>query len=157
MTGGDRNRKALLVLPLCPVYGLGACTILLLPASIADQPALLFILSALAATAIEYLAALFNERILGVRFWSYHGLPGSLHGRVCLPFSLAWGALAVALVCWVHPFLSPLLEGAILPVTIPACLTLAADGLISAALLRRTGNQACLHRNTSAPPQSSAP
>lgn len=30
-TGGRRDRKCLLLLPLCPVYGLGACAVLLLP------------------------------------------------------------------------------------------------------------------------------
>ena len=28
-TGGRRDRKCLLLLPLCPVYGLGACAVLL--------------------------------------------------------------------------------------------------------------------------------
>ena len=31
MTGGRADRKGLLVLPLCPVYGVGACLILSLP------------------------------------------------------------------------------------------------------------------------------
>ncbi len=142
--GKPADRKCLLVLPLCPVYGLGACAILLLPEAVDASPALLFLLGGLAATASEYAAALFYEKALGVAFWDYRGLPGSLDGRVCLPFSLAWGTLAVALVRWVHPALEPLLAAIPAPVTWAAAAALGSDLALSAALLRRTGDTRCL-------------
>lgn len=37
-TGGPLDRKCLLLLPLCPVYGLGACTVLLLPGAVLRSP-----------------------------------------------------------------------------------------------------------------------
>ena len=143
-TGGRPDRKCLLVLPLCPVYGLGACAILLLSPRGAAHPAVLFLWGALAATAAEYLMALFYEEGLGVSFWDYRGLPGSVQGRVCLPFSLAWGLLTLPLVYWVHPALSPLLQAIPRPVTWLALATLLADALLSGLLLRRTGNRHCL-------------
>lgn len=85
-TGGDPNRKCLLLLPLCPVYGLGACAILLLPGWVSRSLPALFLLGGLTATAAEYLTALFYHYVLHVSFWDYRGLPGSLQGRVCLPF-----------------------------------------------------------------------
>ena len=42
--GGRPDRKGLLVLPLCPVYGLGAGLILLLPGWVDARPWLLFLL-----------------------------------------------------------------------------------------------------------------
>lgn len=138
------DRKCLVVLPLCPVYGLGACAILLLPKAVDVSLPLLFLLGGLAATAAEYGTALFYEKILGVAFWDYRGLPGSLDGRVCLPFSLVWGALAVALVRWVHPALAPFLASIPAPVTWASAAALGADLALSGYLLKRTGDKSCL-------------
>lgn len=142
--GGRPDRKGLLVLPLCPVYGAGACLILLLPEWVDARPPVLFVLGGLMATAAEYCAALYHEKVLGVSFWSYNGLPGNFQGRVCLPFSLAWGLLSLGLVYWVHPALAPWLERIPGPVSWMAALTLAADGILTAFMLRRNGDTACL-------------
>lgn len=144
VTGGRADRKCLLVLPLCPVYGMGACAILLLPAFISSHPLLLFVFGALTATAVEYFMALFYEFVLGIFFWDYHGLPGNIQGRVCIPFSLSWGVLALPLVYWIHPVLAPLPNGIFLPVTLLAFLTLSSDVVLSCALLRHTRDRACL-------------
>ena len=143
-TRGRSDRKCLLVLPLCPVYGLGALGILLLPRWVLTRPLFLFFCGALMATAAEYAASLFYERVLKVSFWDYRGLPGSLQGRVCLPFSLAWGFLALPVVYWLHPLISPSFSAIPGPVTWAAGLALGADVLLSSALLRRTGDRACL-------------
>ena len=134
LSGGRADRKGLLVLPLCPVYGLGAGLILLLPGWVDARPWLLFLLGGLTATAAEYLTALYHQKALGVSFWSYEGLPCNIQGRVCLPFSLAWGVLALGLVYWVHPALAPWLARIPAPVSWAALLTLLADGLLTAAL-----------------------
>ena len=144
LTGGTAGRKGLLVLPLCPVYGAGACLVLALTAPVRGEPPAVFLVGGLAATAAEYLAALYHEKALGVSFWDYGDLPGSLRGRVCLPFSLAWGTLSLGLVYWLHPLLAPWLARIPAPVgwlTLAALLT---DGLFTAALLRTTGDTASL-------------
>ena len=146
LTGRHSGRKGLLVLPLCPVYGAGACLILALPRWVDERPWVLFLLGALAATAAEYLAALWHERGLGVSFWNYDGLPGSIRGRVCLPFSLAWGVLSLGLVYWLHPILAPLLARIPAPVSWMALATLLTDGVLTAAVLRGTGDVASLRR-----------
>ncbi len=142
--GGRSNRKGLLVLPLCPIYGLGACLILALPPWAGARPWTLFLLGGLTATAAEYFDALYHKKVLGVAFWDYAGLPGNLQGRVCLPFSLVWGLLALVLVDWVHPALVPWLARIPGPVSGMALATVAADGILTALLLRRTGDTACL-------------
>ena len=144
LTHGRPQRKCLLLLPLCPVYGLGACGILLLPAAVRANPALLFCFGALTATAAEYAAALLYERLLGVSFWDYRGLPGNLHGRVCLPFSLAWGLLALPLVYRVHPAAERLAAALPVPLTRALFLLCAADCIATAAALRISGDVACL-------------
>lgn len=144
LVGGRPDRKGLLVLPLCPVYGAGACLILALTAPVRAHPPAVFALGALAATAAEYLAALWHEKALGVSFWSYDSLPGNVQGRVCLPFSLAWGMLSLGLVYGLHPLLGPLLARIPAPVGWMLQAALLTDGLLTAALLRTTGDTASL-------------
>lgn len=101
----EKRRRCLLLLPLCPVYGLGMLAVLALPPM--GWPGLM-ILGGLAATAVEYVYHWVGERFLGVRFWDYARVPGNLRGRVCLPFTLAWGVLAALTVWYVHPLAAAL-------------------------------------------------
>ena len=142
-TRGRPDRKCLLVLPLCPVYGLGALAILLV-ARWFPSPFWIFALGGSAATAVEYGTAFFYEEVLRVSFWDYRDLPGSLHGRVCPAFSLAWGLLALGLVYGVHPLLAPLPQAIPAPVSALAAVTVGADLLLSSLLLRHTGDRTCL-------------
>lgn len=132
-----RDRKCLLLLPLCPVYGLGMLAVLSLPPMGGLE---LAVLGGLAATAVEYAYHWAGERFLGVRFWDYTGVPGNLRGRVCLPFTLAWGLLVWAAVRFVQPGAAALAE------TVPAWLTylfllvFTADAVCSIRFLRVTGD-----------------
>ena len=154
LTGSRGSRKCLRVLPLCPVYGAGALAILALPVGVQGRPWALFLLGGLVATGVEYAWAALCQRGLGVQFWDYAGLPGNIRGRVCLPFSLAWGALAMGLVYGVEPVMGPILGGIPAIVTGWAAAAVGSDLLLSAALLRRTGDRACLrwNFNTAGPP-----
>ena len=135
-TGGHPRRKCLLVLPLCPVYGLGACLILGASADL-NSPAALFAVGAVLATASEYCMAAFYEDILGVSFWDYSDLPFHIPGRVCLPFSIAWGLLSIPLVRWLHPLVSSVSFDPPAFVTVLMVTALAADGLVSGLLQRQ--------------------
>lgn len=143
-TGGRRDRKRTLLLPLCPVYGLGALAVLALPETVLVRPLLLMVLGGAAATGVEYLTALFYETVLGVSFWDYRELRWNLHGRVCLSFSLAWAALLPAAVYWVHPVAAGWVKAVPAPVTAAAALAVGIDLLVSGLLLRRTGTRDCL-------------
>ena len=134
-TGGHPQRKCLLLLPLCPVYGLGACLILGTAGHITN-PLHLFCSGTVLSTACEYIMAAFYEDVLHVSFWDYSALPCNLHGRVCLPFSLAWGLLSIPLVRWLHPAVSaiPFAPPALLTVLVLAALS--SDMIVSSMLLR---------------------
>ena len=135
-----RDRKCRLILPVCPVYGLGALAILLLPQGVQQNPLLLFPAAALACTGVEYAAGLFYEKVFRVSFWSYAHLPLNLNGRVCPLFSLFWGGLAVLVLRVIHPW-TALLVACIPPwLFLPAVLLWAADTILTALLLRRTGS-----------------
>lgn len=130
------DRKCMLLLPLCPVYGLGALFILALPAVVRTNPLLLFFAGAFAATAAEYLMDLFYDRVLGVRFWDYSHLPWNLSGRVCLLFTGMWGLLALALTVWIHPVIEQAVAAIPAGLTLPAVLLLLLDAGFTVFLLR---------------------
>ncbi|MGN0969009.1 MAG: putative ABC transporter permease [Oscillospiraceae bacterium] len=134
-----RDRKCMVLLPLCPVYGLGAVLIVQLPAAVQSRPLLLFLCGALAATAVEYFMDWFYEKALRVRFWDYSSLPWNLNGRVCLVFSGAWGLLSLALTAWVHPTVVRWVS--VIPAvwTLPAVLLFLLDTGFTVYLLHTTG------------------
>ena len=135
-----QDRKCLYLLPLCPVYGLGAVLILLLPSAVRDNPLLLLPAAAVLCTAAEYLMGLFYEKAARVPFWDYSHLPCSLGGRVCLRFTLYWGALSLPALYIIHPAAAWLAARLPLWALPPAALVLGADTLLTALVLRRTGD-----------------
>lgn len=137
-----RDRKCHLLLPVCPVYGLGALGILLLPQAVKASPPLLFLGGAAAATAAEWGMSLFYEKAAGAAFWDYRALPLNIGGRVCLWFSLFWGLLALPLVYAVQPAMGPWLSAIPPAVNIPAALFYLGDAAVSLMLLRRGGTEA---------------
>ena len=78
-----RRRRCLLLLPLCPVYGLGMAAVLALPPSLRSEWPL-YLWGGLTATAVEYIYHWWGETFLGVSFWDYTGAFGNFCGRVCL-------------------------------------------------------------------------
>ena len=135
-----KDRKCRLFLPICPVYGLGAVAITALPSYITARPVLLFFAGGLAATAVEYLAAVFYEKVWHVAFWDYHQLPGNFQGRICIPFAAIWGILSLGLVYWFHPRLEVIT--AMLPPQLffPVTLVFAVDFVITGHILRTAHN-----------------
>lgn len=157
LVGSDPDRKCLLLLPLCPVYGLGVCAVLLLPGWVLGSLPLLVVVGGLTATAVEYVVSLVYQKLFSVSFWDYTGFPWNLDGRVCLPFSLAWGVLLIPAVRLIHPWavrVFPLIPP---PVSWAALAALLADLLVSAVILRRTGNPRFLRWYRFRPPSPSAP
>ena len=136
--------KGFLLLPLCPVYGLGALAVLALPPALTDGFWSLALWGGLTATAVEYGVHLLYDRLLGVRFWDYSRLPGNFQGRVCLPFSLAWGLLAAAVLPAAQAALEPALASIPPAVTYAMLLVFTADSVVSLRLLRRTGDPGIL-------------
>lgn len=133
-------RKCFLLLPLCPVYGLGMLAVLALPAGLTDTAWKLGIYGALAVTAVEFTVHWLYEKLLGVRFWDYSPVKGDVAGRVCLPFTAVWGVLVVLTVRFLHPWAVAL--AVLMPrwLSYAMLLVLTADAFFSALVLRRSGD-----------------
>lgn len=55
---------------------------------------------------LEYICSWGQEFTLGVRAWDYSRLPFNINGRICLFYSLMWGALGVFWIKRLYPVLS---------------------------------------------------
>lgn len=136
----NRSRRCFLLLPLCPVYGFGVLAVLSLPESMINTFWGLAFWGGLAATAVEYVVHLLYEKLLGVRFWDYSNVFGNLGGRICLPFSAAWGLLLAAGLPLLHHRLVPVLTMIPPVVTWWMMVLFTADAVLSAWVLWETGD-----------------
>ncbi len=92
--------------PVCPIYGAGSLAIILLCQSFSGHPLLLFLLGVLLTTVLEYVTSYLLEKCFNTHYWDYSGFFMNINGRVCIPFSLAWGFLTIILVLVIHPAVS---------------------------------------------------
>ncbi len=84
--------------PICPIYGLGACTVIFFLSGIADQNRLvLFIGSIIIASVIELITGILLDKIFHKHWWDYSDRRLNLGGYICLEFSIAWGMLCLFL------------------------------------------------------------
>lgn len=135
-TGAEKQvRKAFLLLPLCPVYGLGMLAVWALPGWVKSEFWTLFFFGGMAATAVEYIVHWFYEAVFDVKFWDYTGVALSVKGRVCLPFALIWGFLVYAAATYFLPGTVALAETLPPWLTFAALILFAADAVTSASLL----------------------
>lgn len=90
--------------PLCPIYGFGGLSILLLPRQLYSTWFLLFCASMLFGTFVEYLSSWILEKLFHTRWWDYSRYKFNIHGRVCLLNSLLFGLLGLLIIHFVQPF-----------------------------------------------------
>ena len=142
-----RDRKCHLLLPVCPVYGLGGVLLALLPREVAASPLLLVLAGAAVCTAAEWCLSLFYEKAAGTAFWDYSACPGNLQGRVCPLFSLFGGLLALPMVYLIHPAVAAWTAAAPPLSALPLALLYVLDAALSLPLLRRGGPAALRWEN----------
>ena len=110
---GHWEKRGFLFGPFCPIYGAGVLLALLAfdrpEVASGEFPAwAVFFASMLGSAVLEYGVSVGLERMFGAVWWDYSDLPLNVHGRICLPASLLFGAGGV-LVAYV---VAPLLHGA---------------------------------------------
>ena len=89
--------------PWLPIYGMGAVMLEVLFHKWRDRPVMIFLLSMLLCTILEYMAGWYLETTWGIKWWDYSGVPMNLHGRICLLSGLLFGVGGMLLVWVVSP------------------------------------------------------
>lgn len=96
--------------PLCPIYGFSAVLFAVFLPELTDRPFFLFLGGLLLASLVEYATGMLMEKIFHQKLWDYSGIKYNLSGYICARYSLLWGLLAVAAMCFVNPVLLGLLH-----------------------------------------------
>lgn len=90
--------------PLLPIYGICAIIVILITAPVHDNLFLVFAISTLICSALEYFTSWLIEKLFGIKWWDYD-LPGriNLNGRICLRNSLVFGLCGCLVVRFFQP------------------------------------------------------
>ena len=99
-----------LIGPYCPIYGLGALIVLFLLSSFHKNIVLLFILSFLFTSILEYITSYMLEKLFNVLWWDYSKHKFNIKGRVCLLNSTLFGIMSLLVTYLVHPILYNFIE-----------------------------------------------
>lgn len=96
--------RGFLIGPWCPIYGFGALFITLLLRKYYEDPLVLFIMSFLVGSILEYVTSYLMEKIFHARWWDYSEHKFNVNGRISLTTSLGFGLLGLILVYIFNPF-----------------------------------------------------
>ncbi len=89
--------------PVCPIYGFGVITVLMILWGVKDNFVLLFFGSVLLTSVLEYATGYILEKFFHMRWWDYSSEHFNIKGYVCLKFSILWGLACLIVVDIVHP------------------------------------------------------
>ena len=128
--------------PVCPIYGFGVITVLMILWGVKDNFVLLFFGSVLLTSVLEYVTGYILEKFFHMRWWDYSSEHFNIKGYVCLKFSILWGLACLIVVDIVHPAIENLVLH--LPVRLTVVLlcvltfAMLADAIITAIGISNT-------------------
>jgi uncharacterized membrane protein len=98
--------RGFLIGPYCPIYGVGCLLLILLLGSFKNQPVLLFFMSIIVCSILEYSTSYIMEKLFKARWWDYSEYKLNLNGRICAATMIPFGILGVLVVYFANPFIS---------------------------------------------------
>ena len=96
--------------PVCPIYGFGVLSVVLVLEPVKDNLLLLFFGSMVFTSLLEFIAGFAMERIFHDKWWDYSNNPFNIKGYICLEFSIIWGIACVLVVDVIHPIIMKLVN-----------------------------------------------
>ena len=96
--------------PYLPIYGVCCVLMTFFLEKYNDDLIVLFIMSVVLCSIIEYLTSYVLEKIFKVRWWDYSNMKFNFEGRICLLNSSLFGVGGVGLIHFINPFVFPLLD-----------------------------------------------
>lgn len=98
--------RGYLIGPYIPVFGFGAIIMVNFLDKYKNDIIILFVLSMVICSLVEYLASLLLEKIFNLRWWDYSHESFNVNGRICLKNSVLFGIGGVIITKFFHPILS---------------------------------------------------
>lgn len=96
--------------PYLPIYGVGGLLLCLFLHSLKKHPVIVFLISMVICSLLEYLTGFFLEIKWGIRWWDYSGHFLNLQGKICLMGAIAFGLGGSLLVCFLLPLYAKLYD-----------------------------------------------
>lgn len=107
--GYIESRSSLVLGHLSVAYGMGAVLLTLLLVHFQNAAWWkIFLISFVSGTVTEYICSLGQEICFGSVAWDYSHLPLNINGRVCLLYSVFWGAIGLGWVKLIIPLMNKL-------------------------------------------------
>ena len=136
------SRSGLVWGPFNMLYGVGAASLSIILYRFRNRGKWLSFLGGfVVGSVVEYGCSWLQEVLFGSRSWDYSRVPFNINGRICLLYSLFWGALGIFWIKDIYPFMAkwilklPNRAGKIL--TWVLSIFLAVNCLVSAAAVYR--------------------
>ncbi len=117
------KNRGFLIGPYCPIYGVASIFMLYFLSKYQNDIIVLFVMSVLVCSVIEYFTSYIMEKLFHARWWDYSKIPFNINGRICIPYSIIFGVLSLLLVEFINPFVVNIL------ITIPK-IALITGGII---------------------------
>lgn len=134
------SRQSFLYGPFCGIYGVGAVVMIIGLQKFKKNNYTLFAGGFVIGSIIEYVISFIGEWFFHIKWWDYSDMPFNINGRICVWFSLFWGALAIYLMAHIHPKVDKLLDkikpNILKPITIILTIFIFIDFLITGFALK---------------------
>ena len=100
---GEFSNRGFVGGPVCTIYGVGFTGIVYLLKPFRENPAVLFAVSVVLTTVLEFLTGWVLEKVFHEKWWDYSKEPFNVKGYICLRFSLIWGLACTGTMMIIHP------------------------------------------------------
>ncbi len=131
--------RGFLIGPYCPIYGFGGLFITLLLDKYKNNVLILFFMSIIICSILEYLTSYFMEKIFKTRWWDYSRYKFNINGRICLETMVVFGILGCLGVLVLNPFFRHLISyipSTVLPVvSFVICFIFIFDFIVSTSII----------------------
>ena len=102
--------RGFLIGPYIPIFGVGAVLMTNLLTRYENDIIVLFIMSTIICTSLEYITSVVMEKIFKLRWWDYSDKSFNINGRVCLSTGILFGLGGVLVIKIINPILYKLVS-----------------------------------------------
>lgn len=102
--------RGFLIGPVVPIYGTGGILITILLTKYQSDPIVLFCMTVIVCSILEYLTSYVMEKIFKTRWWDYSNKKFNINGRICLSNLIVFGIMGLAMFYLINPFLINILN-----------------------------------------------
>lgn len=117
--------RGFLIGPYCPIYGTGCLLLITLLNKYKNDIVILFIMSIVICSILEYTTSYVMEKLFKARWWDYSRFKFNINGRICLETMIPFGLLGVLVVYYINPFLLKIINTNTILFTITAIIFIA--------------------------------